>query len=52
MVKIIEPPRQVRCGVCMALLEFSRDDVQVELGFLSVKHYLFCPCCGSKVNID
>lgn len=52
MIEVIEPPRKVRCGCCGALLRFDKDDVKIEIGFLSVRRFIICPACGDKVVIN
>ena len=52
MIEIVEPPREIRCGCCRALLRFTKDDVESEIGFLSVRRFIICPACGDKVVIN
>lgn len=43
MIEVIEPAREIRCQCCGALLRFCKDDVEIEIVFLTVHRFIICP---------
>lgn len=39
------------CNKCEAKIAFSRKEVQSHQNWMST-HWIFCPCCGEKINVD